>query len=254
MPYELWLKRFPPAKRERYASVRVRQLDLVRDKRPVDSKSGVSITEECGTFVKREVQLLCTDLPLQDQLSDPRAIQGAIVELVVEAGPHVAKGLASIKRLGPNRFTKAELRSGKHVIVTSGMTCQQIGNTLAKAIKLVESTMEPDDSIVFLEDDQSRFDLHLGEGAFRCLDGVYKHLYVKRIRHILRRGISRGRTRFGCRYRIPFTMQSGMPDTSTGDSLLNAVMKLRIHGIGRPWVALINGDDSVTVTDRKSVV
>jgi hypothetical protein len=48
-------------------------------------------------------------------------------------------------------------------------------------------------------------------------------------------------------------MQSGMPDTSTGDSILNTIMKLAIHGVGHPWVSLINGDDSVTVTTLREI-
>jgi len=43
-------------------------------------------------------------------------------------------------------------------------------------------------------------------------------------------------------------MQSGWPDTSLGDTLVNAAMKTYIHGSGKPWISIVNGDDSVTVT------
>jgi hypothetical protein len=47
-------------------------------------------------------------------------------------------------------------------------------------------------------------------------------------------------------------MQSGWPDTSFGDTAVNACMKLHIHGIGRKWITIICGDDSVTITtDRE---
>jgi hypothetical protein len=112
--------------------------------------------------------------------------------------------------------------------------------------------LAPGDSLLFLEDDQSRFDLHLGEGPFRFLDQMYRAKLPRHVARALRRtNKTRGRSKNGTRYNIPWTMQSGWPDTSIGDSLVNAAMKYEIHGESKLWMSLICGDDSVTITSKR---
>jgi len=87
------------------------------------------------------------------------------------------------------------------------------------------------------------------DGAFRYLDSVYKKTVTNKVRRILcRTSKSKGRSSLGTKYSIPYTMQSGWPDTAAGDTTINAGMKFYIHRIGRPWIAIICGDDSILVT------
>jgi hypothetical protein len=83
---------------------------------------------------------------------------------------------------------------------------------------------------------------------------IYRHKLPRRIARLLERSPeSRGRFSDGTKYSIPYTMQSGWPDTSCGDTLANAAMKFYIHGINRKWFSIICGDDSVTVTTNKEI-
>lgn len=145
-------------------------------------------------------------------------------------------------------------RLKKQIYYTCGRNAQEIGDALAQAIKQVTASMDFDDHLVFIEDDESRFDLHLTEGPFRLLDYLYSKFLPRKVRQLLRRTRnSRGVTHLGTKYSVPFTMQSGWPDTSVGDTLVNAAMKGDIHGWGRNWVSIICGDDSVTVTTAKEL-
>jgi hypothetical protein len=132
------------------------------------------------------------------------------------------------------------------------MNSEQIGHEFARGLVTIESMLEPDDEMVIVEDDQSRFDLHLRKGAFGMLDRKYKRLLTRRVAKVLRRtDKSRGRTKTGIKYSIDYTMQSGYPDTSYGDTHANEVMKADIYGIGRTWFSIVCGDDSVTIMSRR---
>jgi hypothetical protein len=133
------------------------------------------------------------------------------------------------------------------------MNAAQVGDELAKAIATISEMLEGDEQIVFVEDDQSRFDLHLLEGPFHFLNAVYTRFTPRRVASLLKRNISRGTSSLGTKYSVPYTMQSGWPDTSVGDTLVNAAMKFSIHGIGRKWISIICGDDSVTITTDREV-
>jgi len=113
--------------------------------------------------------------------------------------------------------------------------------------------MDDGDQLIVVEDDQSRFDLHLLEGPFSFLHSIYRDKLPRTVASLLRRRVSQGVTNLGTKYSIPYTMQSGWPDTSVGDTLVNAAMKYRIHGIGRLWISIICGDDSVTVTTKREL-
>jgi len=90
--------------------------------------------------------------------------------------------------------------------------------------------------------------MHLREGAFGFLSEFYRGRVSRKALKALTRKISKGRSPFGDKYSVPWTMQSGWPDTSLGDTAVNMAMKLAIHGQGRLWISIVCGDDSVTVT------
>jgi hypothetical protein len=144
------------------------------------------------------------------------------------------------------------------------MTNVGIGKALGDCISMIASTLQPGERIVYLEDDQSRFDMHMGEHTFRFLYKLYDQKLPRRVARMMRRGRSRGgasptnfgRSRLGTRHSTAPAMQSGWSDTSAGDTAANIAMKLYIHGNGKRWVSIVCGDDSVTVivdTDLRAI-
>jgi len=214
---------------------------LWREREPITKRE-----LEASSFIKREKALKLTERAGAD-LSDPRFIQGCHPMVSLECGRDMqalAKTLAEAMKptgLARERFYYA-----------CGMTTRDVGDTFREMIDRVAGEMDPGDTIVFLEDDQSRFDAHMLAGPFAFLAAAYKQFRVpRRVRRLLRRGRQKGRTRRGSKYVHVDQMQSGKPDTSVGDTIVNMAMKLAIHkGV---WYSLVNGDDSVTVTTKHSL-
>ena len=237
IPRKEWALSFPPAKRDMF-------LQMFRDGFDEPRLTAKS-------FIKRELAVKPTDNP---QFKDPRFIQGCPVELSALTGPSLRVLAKNVRQgLRPKHGIAGEVRAGRQIVYTCGMSAEAVGQEFRKAIDCITEMLEPGDEIVFLEDDQSRFDLHLLEGPFKALARIYHKKLGRRVARLLRRGKSVGRTNLGTKYSIPWTMQSGWPDTSVGDTLINAIMKRHIHGIGRAWISIICGDDSVTVTTRKEI-
>lgn len=237
-----WLASYPPKRRSDF----IRAIDQEKDNVKLRAKS----------FIKRET---APKYVHNIKFKDPRFIQGCPVELSLLAGPFLRK-LAKNTREGLNGglytdsepITEQSIMSGNHIGYTCGLNSEQIGDMYTDAIRAIASIEGPDE-VVIVEDDQSRFDLHLTKGPFAYLNSIYEKKLPKRISNALKRGMSRGTTCFGTKYQIPYTMQSGWPDTSIGDTLVNAAMKLEIHGIRRPWFSIICGDDSVTITSKREI-
>lgn len=231
-----WLSSYPPRRRADFQRAIDREQDVVQ--------------QRAKSFIKREI---APKYIHNLRFKDPRFIQGCPVELSLLTGPWLRK-LAKNTREGLNgglftgeTLTQASILSGNHIGYTCGLNANEIGHMYGCAIDTIAEMVGPD-NVVIIEDDQSRFDLHLTQGPFMYLDALYTQLLPTRVACALRRGMSRGVSCFGTKYQIPYTMQSGWPDTSIGDTLVNAAMKLEIHGIGRPWFSIICGDDSVTIT------
>jgi hypothetical protein len=249
MDFEEWVQPFPPGKREMFRRLNDDVLD--------------EYDNQASSFIKREKAIrhgyieVGSFLPLIPMLfKDPRFIQGCPPEMSLLAGPHMRLFSKRLRdHLAPVAFTPSEVRRGKQIVYTCGRTAEQVGDYLRQAIECIQEMCPIDDTVIFFEDDQSRFDLHMRKGAFTFLDKVYKRTLTAKVRRVLRRSSkSRGRSSLGTKYQVPYTMQSGWPDTSCGDTTVNSGMKYYIHGIGRPWISIINGDDSVTVTLRSEIL
>jgi len=246
VPFESWIVGFNPRKKQMYRDLR----NSLMSRESLGSK-GPPIT---SSFIKREKfnRVVFNDPVMVEK--DPRMIQGAPPEFQLQCGPIVRMAALKFKKhVKPRKADPADVRAGRQIVYTSGLSNERIGREFRNAITAVSASVRDDDCIVFLEDDQSRFDLHLTEGAFKCLDRYYSGAIPKSVRNLLRRGKSRGRTALGTRYSVDYTMQSGYPDTAFADTTLNSVMKLVIHGVGNNWVSIICGDDSVTVTTRNAL-
>jgi len=231
LEYELWASSFEPARRDLL-------LQIARD--GADQPTNIA-----SSFIKKEIAVKDTANPI---FKDPRFIQGCPPELSARVGPYIRPWVKRFRNSMMPDWTPASFRNGNQIVYTCGMNAEQVGNSFRDSIELVTSTLDVDEEIVFLEDDQSRFDLHLLKGPFYFLHRLYKGHLPRIVAHLLKRKVSRGTTNLGTKYRVPYTMQSGSPDTSLGDTAVNAAMKYSIHGFGRRWISIICGDDSVTIT------
>lgn len=235
IPLEAWLSTFPPLRRGMLKSL-------------VDKEVELYMPMVASAFIKTETMLKPLDNPT---FKDPRWIQGCPPLLSIRTGPYLRKFA--------KRFRDSTCYAGgmygehRHLYYTCGRNNREIGDAFAQAIATVYARLRPGEKLAFFEDDQSRFDLHLNEYAFECLDRIYStYLPAKVARALRRTDSSTGVAPTGTTYKVPYTMQSGWPDTSVGDTIANAVMKTSIHGVNRLWTSIICGDDSVTVTtDRE---
>jgi len=240
MDYEQWCSRFPPEKREYFLKFMENSYVIPRG-------------TPASAFIKRELALKKYEGIETNIMKDPRWIQGCPRELTAAVGPtvvkftkHVHDGLAP--RTLNSVFSVDDVKAGRQVIYTCGMSNEAIGTAFGTAIATLSDLSTHDNRMIFIEDDQSRFDLHMRKGPFYFLDRVYRDKIPRCAKLLKRSERLTGRSKLGVKYRIDYTMQSGWPDTSVGDTLTNTIMKHHIHGTGRPWISIIMGDDSVTIT------
>ena len=240
MKFPTWVKTFAPHKRDKFVRMKQEGYELKRQL-------------VCKSFIKQELVLRRSNA--FDQHKDPRMIQGCPEEVTLQTGPYVRK-LAKHFRSAfkPSKYSMVDdQRKGKHIYYTCGRNANEVGDFFSAAVETIQSQCGPGEYVVVMEDDQSRFDEHMTQETFSFLDRVYRRTMPARIAATLRRGMSKGKTSLGTKYTVPYTMQSGMPDTSCGDSLINAAMKLALHGAGRKWFAIICGDDSVVITTNREL-
>jgi hypothetical protein len=242
--YDVWLSSFPARKRNIF--LRLREEIFL----PIPKPENLT----ASSFNKKEKKVV--ELATLGELthSAPRFIQGCPPELSAYVGPHIRRLAKNVHNgLKPRGDFVQDILAGRQVVYTCGLSNEAIGGYFSRAIIALESMCSAGERVVFVEDDQSRFDLHMGQGAFELIDFFYQRTLTHKIRRALRRTEkSKGRTSLGTQYSVPYTMQSGWPDTSCADTLVNACLKHYVHGTGRKWVSIICGDDSVTITtDRE---
>jgi len=232
--YVDWCADFPPKKRDMFLRMRD------------DDELYVPHGWAAGSFIKREIAMKCDAAP---SFKDPRWIQPCPTALSGICGPWVRKLSKNFKRGLWRGCTAANIYAGHQVFYTCGSSSDAIGKAFYEAIELVTSMCVGSERVVVIEDDQSRFDLHMTEGPMYGSKRFLKGLLPFRVRkHLIRTPKTKGRGATGTKYTVPYTMQSGMIDTALTDTQTNAVMKYEIHGIGGRWISIICGDDSVTVT------
>jgi hypothetical protein len=249
IPMNSWLAGFPPSKREMFQGL-------------IDDHAMVPRDPKASSFIKKEIVVKADD---DLAFKDPRFVQGCPPELSLATGRYLRKFAKHLRDgMRPKRvkgFVGAErrydpdsVRAGRQIVYTCGLSNQEIGDAYTRALNTLEAMCPHGDQVVILEDDQSRFDLHMGEGAFHFLNQLYCRKMPKHVARLLRRKkVIKGKSHLDTKYSIHAMMQSGWPDTSAGDTAVNAVMKTHIHGVGRPWISIVCGDDSVTVTLRSEI-
>jgi hypothetical protein len=231
MPMKFFLLRYPPKQRGLFEKT-------IHNQDVLDTRA--------SSFLKREVSFQVDGIT-----KSPRVIQGCQPIVTVHAGPSVVPATKHVKKLMHPEWEKSDFTNGRHIVYTSGYTTSQVGESLHNAISTIESMLLPGDRLVFIEDDQSKFDVHLTKGAFGYGHKLHRIFLSRKAARALRRTEkSKGRFPDGTKYRVPYTMQSGSPDTAFLDTLFNATMKTYIHGVDTMWYSIICGDDSLTVMPK----
>lgn len=200
-------------------------------------------------FIKREIAIM----DAEKKRGDPRIISGSPEVLNVATGPYVKPATKELKKaMEPKEYDERDLRAHRHVTYMSGETAVSIGDKFTKGISMIEDSLDDDDELIFVLDDESRFDLHIKKHAFRFLMWLYAALFVHSVVELLRRKSRiRGRTSNGSKMSMTADMESGMPDTALADTALNSAMKYHIHGPGEKWFSIVMGDDSATAMSLK---
>jgi len=202
--YVDWCAVFPPKKREMFLKMRDDDELYVR-------KGWVS-----GAFIKREIAMKCDAAP---NFKDPRWIQPCPTALSGICGPWVRKLSKNLKRGLWRGNTASNVRAGHQVFYTCGSNSEEIGRIFYDALQTIESMCLGSERVVVIEDDQSRFDLHMTEGPMFGSKRFLSRLLPYRIRkHLIRTPKTKGRGATGTKYTVPYTMQSGMIDTAFTDA------------------------------------
>lgn len=181
---------------------------------------------------------------------DPRLIQSPDKRLVLQVGPWLRKAAKAFKA-GLMPHCGGDVLAGKHIFYSCGSNARGTGVGWDSLIASVQSTLDADDDLIYLEMDLSRFDAHMQKAAFGALDACYGVILPRHIRRKLLRGKQRGQTAHGIKYSVMYGMCSGMPDTSLGDAIMNAGMQVAVFGARQKWASVVLGDDSATVMSRK---
>lgn len=239
MTFDHWVAPFPPTKREMY-------------RRMHDRGDPPKSTQTCKIFVKEEIGVNALGEALTSSFKDPRIIQMWPPETNLHIGPWM-RPLAKLLRDSMLPSFLGGEKNGRFVY-TCGMNVEEIGKAWDAMRAEVVRQMDVDDELIVIEDDQSRFDLHINFAIFEQIyHKHYRRTLPRRVANLLRRSpIMRGRSRNGHLFECKTSMQSGAPDTSYADTLVNMVMKTVIHGSGI-WYSLVCGDDSLTVTTRRTL-
>lgn len=230
VPFYDWVRRLDPGKRKVYT-------DIYQKRTEYPTHIGTA-----SAFIKVEKAAVLLDD--QCKIGVPRTISASRPEHTLATG----RWITQLAKNMTEGFRNPGIvpGGGGEIVYTCGLRASEIGAEYARLLNKIH--LKPTDRLVIIEDDQSRFDLHMGQSTFDALDQYYQQVLPKRVRRLLTRGTSTGRYRDGTFYSVPATMQSGLSDTSVGTTTTNAIMKTSIHGLFRNWASIICGDDSVTIT------
>jgi len=189
------------------------------------------------SFVKRELTM--KGGPVAGDLK-PRIIQGNCDRLNVAGGPFMHAVATQLKSAwGPDNV----------VFFTSGQNAEEIGEWRKSF---------GDESVTIWESDQSCYDCHQQERAYKFFDRVLKRCaadgygYMRIANKSME--IIFGWTSKGIRYKVNYGMTSGQWSTTTCNSFLNGIMTLFIFttirekdGIDMTFRIAVHGDDNIVV-------
>lgn len=222
-----WNDRFPKGRREAHRAA----FDRVRS----DGYCARTVARS-KAFVK--IERLVTKSPLIEA-PDPRLIQGTTDESNVIIGPWM---YGFSKRL-------AEVWNGitHNIMYVSGCHTDDFSR--------VVHDYGAGGGVVFVENDFSRFDSTMSTPMLELETWIYAKCGApKPVLELLREKYkTRGTTSCGIKYKIEGTRKSGEPNTSCGNTLINALLHAYCLG-DQQYLMLALGDDNLVVGPSKLYV
>lgn len=199
------------------------------------------LTKRLGSFIK--IELLPAVAPVDEVLmltKEPRLIQPVSEEAQYLLGRWVHPFSKEVASKWSFRATPES-----PVTYASGMTSIQVGEWMTHVL-------ESYDSPTFYEVDFKRWDATLNEEALRVEHDILNAMGLDPLaRKVLEAQLyTNGVTAHGVRYSVPATRKSGDPNTSVGNSLLNAVSTLSFMLPRVPCKLIVLGDDMLCATER----
>jgi len=201
-PFNEWVSRFPPARRAEleFAKSNFRSLHKLRD------------ASDC--FIKREFVL--KSFPHEDELYDPRLIQGRYPEFNVQTGPFFH---------GLSKFFQVSWNGNYFITYAPGLNANELGQWLQSVIDKFGLH-----AIVFIERDYIRWDATQSLAALLFRLWLYGHYrpsraLIARYKQLL---VTHGHTSNGVVFRVTGTVTSGASDTTCGNSATNAAVSHHI--------------------------
>jgi len=211
-----WLNRFPGAKNKKL-------LQLLNDSPVKIAYNEMKRLATRKMFIKREILF-------KDELTlNPRAISAVDDRLNLILGPWVVALNDQVKVLW-DRLSR--------VTYASGSNATEIGLWLAEL---------PAGGHLY-NSDISTMDASVGEHACKFEHAVYQAVgFSQQALDVLRCQLeTRGVSQHGIRYSIPYTRKSGDPNTTLGNSILNAFAHVVVWELlGLQCRLLVMGDDAV---------
>lgn len=207
--FEDWNKRFPKGRQKQH----VQALERIRENGKVAARD-----LKRKAFVKREAQFGRNDEGVDR--AAPRLIQGVGDEANVVLGPYMhSYGGKMAKVLGVR-----EDGSFAPAVYAGKMTVEQIGAWA----DYVDSRPLANSRALWFEDDFSRFDSTISKYALEVEADLYEWMGLKgKAKRVFEHQMKTlGYTNWGHKYWVDATRKSGDPNTSCGNSYLNALVHL----------------------------
>nr|WRQ65287.1 polyprotein [Tolivirales sp.] len=219
--FKEWNDKFPPNRRKQqliaHEALRLESIEL----------------KDCfrSTFVKREPTMKGGE---NFEEFDPRLIQGVSHKANVCLGPFMSKFSKTIASMWNVNY---------NIFYTCGADAETLGEWREQF---------KDDDVILIEIDFTRYDAHQGKAAhqveelFYLKGGICNYPDAKFVFDQQRNTV--GFTSKGVFYKVKFTRKSGDPNTSVGNSIVNAECADTIMTkLGYDYKMVVQGDDNLIV-------
>jgi len=188
-----------------------------------------------SAFVKRELTLKGGEEPEE---FDPRCIQGVSHRANVVLGPFMYKF---------SKLLHEKWNLDYHICYTSGCTAEELGSWRSNF---------GDEEVTIFEIDFSRYDAHQRKECHDLEKLFYKQSGIAGWEGAEQvfdaQSSTLGYTAHGVKYKVPYTRKSGDPNTSCGNSIINAMLaKTIMRELGFEFAMLVQGDDNLLVVRRR---
>jgi len=185
------------------------------------------------------------------QLFDPRLIRSTYEALQCRTGPWIY----SFSKYVATAWGFNASEPVPQITYAAGLNLHTLGQWYDKAFEELSSYGQ----VAVIDNDISRYDGRISVPALCVEFGVYRAYHCPQdvLDLLEKQKYARGQTAHGVLYHVPGTRQSGVNNTSVGNSIINAAMHAYIlHAAGVPnhaWRLIVMGDDCLLLILTKYV-